>query len=64
MKSADFNHDPYLRDYGLAVGSKMETVIGRVLPAPSILYQGENSVSVMGAYDYVDFCVCSYIRLS
>lgn len=57
MKSANFSNDPYLRDYGLSVSNKMETVRGRVLQAPHILYQGERSVSVMGAYDYMDFCV-------
>ena len=64
VNSANFNRDPYLRDYGLSVRNEMETVQGRVLPAPSILYQGERTVSGMGTYDYMDFSVCSYIRLA
>jgi len=45
VNSANFNCDPYLRDYGLSVCNEMETVRGRVLPAPSILYQEEGIVS-------------------
>lgn len=45
VDSAKFHEDPYLKEYGLSVSNEMETVSGRVLPAPTIQYQGRRTVS-------------------
>ena len=45
VDSARFDKDPYLKEYGLSVSNEMETVSGRVLPAPAIQYQGRRTVS-------------------
>lgn len=40
MRSANFNTDPYVREFGVLVRDEMTEVNGRVLQAPSILYGG------------------------
>ncbi|KPP63383.1 hypothetical protein Z043_118368, partial [Scleropages formosus] len=40
MRSANFNSDPYVREFGIMVRDEMTEVNGRVLQAPSILYGG------------------------
>lgn len=40
MRSANFNSDPYVREFGVMVRDDMTEVNGRVLQAPSILYGG------------------------
>lgn len=44
MRSANFNTDPYVREFGVMVRDEMTEVNGRVLQAPSILYGGRVSV--------------------
>lgn len=46
MRSANFNTDPYVREFGVMVRDEMTEVNGRVLQAPSILYGGR-----VGHYD-------------
>lgn len=59
MRSASFNTDPYVREFGIMVKDEMTDVTGRVLQPPSILYggrvrpgvragPGERSVGVRG----------------
>ena len=50
MRSANFNNDPYVREFGVMVRDEMTEVNGRVLQAPSILYGGR-----------VGFCHLSWI---
>ena len=45
MRSANFNNDPYVREFGVMVRDEMTEVNGRVLQAPSILYGGRVCVS-------------------
>lgn len=40
MRSASFNTDPYVREFGIMVKDEMTDVTGRVLQPPSILYGG------------------------
>lgn len=40
MRSANFNTDPYVREFGVLVRDEMTEVNGRILQAPSILYGG------------------------
>lgn len=40
MRSANFNNDPYVREFGVMIRDEMTEVNGRVLQAPSILYGG------------------------
>ena len=47
---ADFNADPYVRDFGISVDQKMVTVTGRILPPPLLQYGGK-------------VCVCSITLL-
>lgn len=44
MRSANFNTDPYVREFGVMVRDEMTEVNGRVLQAPSILYGGRVGV--------------------
>lgn len=37
---ADFNNDPYLREFGLSISNSMTKVPGRVLPPPKLQYGG------------------------
>lgn len=43
MRSASFNTDPYVREFGIMVKDEMTDVTGRVLQPPSILYGGRVS---------------------
>lgn len=47
MRSANFNADPYVREFGVMVRDEMTEVNGRVLQAPSILYGGRVCVNVL-----------------
>lgn len=40
MRSASFNTDPFVREFGIMVKDDMTDVTGRVLQPPSILYGG------------------------
>uniref|UniRef100_A0A671MGA4 Protein argonaute-2-like n=1 Tax=Sinocyclocheilus anshuiensis TaxID=1608454 RepID=A0A671MGA4_9TELE len=54
MRSANFNTDPYVREFGVMVRDEMTEVNGRVLQAPSILYGGRNkaiATPVQGVWD-------------
>ncbi|XP_064410608.1 protein argonaute-2 isoform X3 [Latimeria chalumnae] len=42
MRSANFNTDPYVREFGIFVKDDMTEVSGRVLQPPSILYGGRS----------------------
>uniref|UniRef100_A0A673VMA2 Argonaute RISC catalytic component 2 n=1 Tax=Suricata suricatta TaxID=37032 RepID=A0A673VMA2_SURSU len=42
MRSASFNTDPYVREFGIMVKDEMTDVTGRVLQPPSILYGGRS----------------------
>ncbi|XP_015790047.1 protein argonaute-2 isoform X3 [Tetranychus urticae] len=37
---ADFNHDPYIKEFGLSISNTMMEVKGRVLPPPKLQYGG------------------------
>uniref|UniRef100_A0AAY4DA02 Protein argonaute-1 n=1 Tax=Denticeps clupeoides TaxID=299321 RepID=A0AAY4DA02_9TELE len=54
MRSANFNSDPYVREFGVMVRDDMTEVNGRVLQAPSILYGGRNkaiATPIQGVWD-------------
>ncbi|MGH0151680.1 UNVERIFIED_CONTAM: hypothetical protein FKN15_019751 [Acipenser sinensis] len=54
MRSANFNNDPYVREFGVRVRDDMTEVNGRVLQAPSILYGGRNkaiATPIQGVWD-------------
>jgi eukaryotic translation initiation factor 2C len=52
VKSAGFERDPVMREYGLRVHNRMEEVEGRVLDPPAIKYKGNETVSPRnGAWD-------------
>ncbi|XP_070294245.1 protein argonaute-2 isoform X10 [Salvelinus sp. IW2-2015] len=54
MRSANFNNDPYVREFGVMVRDEMTEVNGRVLQAPSILYGGRNkaiATPIQGVWD-------------
>ncbi|XP_041044953.1 protein argonaute-2 isoform X1 [Carcharodon carcharias] len=54
MKSASFNADPYVREFGIGVRDDMTDVPGRVLQAPSLLYGGRNktiATPIQGVWD-------------
>ncbi|CAL8297413.1 unnamed protein product [Lota lota] len=54
MRSANFNADPYVREFGVMVRDEMTEVNGRVLQAPSILYGGRNkaiATPIQGVWD-------------
>ena len=38
---ADFNEDPFVRDFGISIDQKMVTVSGRILPPPLLQYGGK-----------------------
>lgn len=41
MAGANFNADPYVKDFGISVDQKMVMVTGRVLPPPKLQYGGK-----------------------
>ncbi|KAG2465296.1 AGO2 protein, partial [Polypterus senegalus] len=54
MRSANFNTDPYVQEFGVLVRDNMTEVNGRVLQAPSILYGGRNkaiATPIQGVWD-------------
>ncbi|KAG9467896.1 hypothetical protein GDO78_014093 [Eleutherodactylus coqui] len=54
MRSASFNTDPFVREFGIMVKDDMTDVTGRVLQPPSILYGGRNkaiATPVQGVWD-------------
>lgn len=66
MRSANFNTDPYVREFGVMVRDEMTEVNGRVLQAPSILYGGRvcppltNDLPHMHAAVIKDICLFSF----
>ena len=38
---ANFNEDPYVRDFGMSIETKMVNVSGRILPPPLLQYGGK-----------------------
>lgn len=54
MRSASFNTDPYVREFGIMVKDEMTDVTGRVLQPPSILYGGR----VRGGQGWGDVLGC------
>ena len=53
MRSASFNTDPYVREFGIMVKDEMTDVTGRVLQPPSILYGGRVGGGLGGAVLWV-----------
>ena len=54
MRSASFNTDPYVGEFGIMVKDEMTDVTGWVLQPPSILYGGRNkaiATPVQGVWD-------------
>ncbi|XP_027205239.1 protein argonaute-1 [Dermatophagoides pteronyssinus] len=54
VKKADFNNDPYVREFGLSISNMMMEVKGRVLPPPKIQYGGrtrQQAFPVLGVWD-------------
>ncbi|OCT77211.1 hypothetical protein XELAEV_18032409mg [Xenopus laevis] len=54
MRSASFNTDPFVREFGIMVKDDMTDVTGRVLQPPSILYGGRSkaiATPVQGVWD-------------
>jgi eukaryotic translation initiation factor 2C len=47
VSRANFNADPYVKDFGIAVDTKMVTVTGRVLPPPKLQYGGKARVQAL-----------------
>ena len=45
---ADFNHDPYIREFGLEVSHSMMETMGRVLNPPKLEYGGRNTRTFTG----------------
>ncbi|XP_076338021.1 protein argonaute-2-like isoform X1 [Tachypleus tridentatus] len=43
VRKADFNNDPYVREFGLSISSTMMEVRGRILPPPKLQYGGRVS---------------------
>ena len=44
IRKADFNNDPYVKEFGLNISHNLMEVRGRVLPPPKIQYGGECSI--------------------
>jgi len=40
IERASFNEDPFVREFGISVDSKMVMITGRVLPPPKLQYGG------------------------
>ena len=43
VSKANFNDNPYLKDFGISIDHQMVKVTGRVLPAPKLQYGGRVS---------------------
>ena len=44
IRKADFNNDPYVKEFGLNISHNLMEVRGRVLPPPKIQYGGKFSI--------------------
>lgn len=54
VNKADFNNDPYVKEFDLQISQTMMEVKGRVLPAPRLQYGGrtkQQAVPVQGVWD-------------
>jgi eukaryotic translation initiation factor 2C len=54
VTKADFNNDPYVKEFDLQISQTMMEVKGRVLPAPRLQYGGrtkQQAVPVQGVWD-------------
>ncbi|RWS17692.1 protein argonaute-2-like protein, partial [Dinothrombium tinctorium] len=54
VTKADFNNDPYVKEFGLSISNTMMEVKGRVLPPPKLQYGGrtkQQAVPNMGVWD-------------
>ncbi|XP_029779194.1 protein argonaute-2 [Suricata suricatta] len=58
MRSASFNTDPYVREFGIMVKDEMTDVTGRVLQPPSILYGGRTNLVANSHQSLVFLSVC------
>ncbi|XP_018016166.1 protein argonaute-2 [Hyalella azteca] len=47
VRKADFNNDPYMREFGLTISTAMMEVRGRVLPPPRLQYGGRTRQQAM-----------------
>ena len=66
MRSASFNTDPYVREFGIMVKDEMTDVTGRVLQPPSILYGGRVRAGWAGGAHCGcsgDICTCDPFRV-
>lgn len=62
MRSASFNTDPYVREFGIMVKDEMTDVTGRVLQPPSILYGGRvGTGGGSGMCVRTRGCLCAYV---
>ena len=57
VRSAGFERDLIVQEYGLRVHDRMEEVKGRVLNPPAIKYKGNETVRSLLAHDIV----CNYV---
>ena len=55
VRSAGFERDPVMREYGLRVHNRMEEVEGRVLDPPAIQYKGNKTVRSQHYYTICTF---------
>ncbi|XP_076338022.1 protein argonaute-2-like isoform X2 [Tachypleus tridentatus] len=54
VRKADFNNDPYVREFGLSISSTMMEVRGRILPPPKLQYGGrtrQQAIPNQGVWD-------------
>ncbi len=56
MVQADFNHDPYIKEFGLEVSHSMMETLGRVLNPPKLEYGARNSRTFTGLLPSVGGC--------
>uniref|UniRef100_A0A6A7FRX8 Protein argonaute-1 n=1 Tax=Hirondellea gigas TaxID=1518452 RepID=A0A6A7FRX8_9CRUS len=47
VRKADFNNDPYMKEFGLTISTAMMEVRGRVLPPPRLQYGGRTRQQAM-----------------
>ena len=59
VRSAGFEKDPIVQEYGLRVHNKMEEVEGRVLDPPAIQYKGNETVRTQ--HHYLHDIPCNYV---
>lgn len=54
VRRADFNNDPYVREFGLSISNTMMEVRGRILPPPKLQYGGrtkQQAIPNQGVWD-------------